>query len=146
MGTNIQNFSQYRRSKVAKKDETKMEIWNRVAVTDVDHTKEVSFGRKFTAIDAHSQIMEATREFGPVGAGWRYDNVYGETVLADGRIIAWCDVTMYWGHAGEWISLQTTPFVRVLHHEKASWLYRVVWRSDDEGSTQQRPVRRHGGG
>jgi len=79
-----------------------MHIWDAVSKTDVDHTKEVSFGRKFTAIDAHSQIMEATREFGPVGQGWGYDNEYGETHLQDGRIIAWCDVRFWWAPIGEW--------------------------------------------
>ena len=50
-----------------------MELWNRVGKTDPDHTKLVAFGRKFTAIDAHSQIMEATRAFGPIGKGWGFD-------------------------------------------------------------------------
>lgn len=79
-----------------------MKLWDSVAKTDVDHTKEVSFGRKFTAIDAHSQVMEATRCFGPVGSGWGYDNVYGETHLQDGKVIAWCDVTFWWRGEGEW--------------------------------------------
>ena len=78
-----------------------MEIWDKVGTTDVDHTKEVSFGRKFTAIDAHSQVMEATRNFGPVGSGWKYYNEYGETHLTDGRSIAWCDVTFQWMSKGE---------------------------------------------
>lgn len=83
--------------------ENTMRIWDAVSKTDVDYTKQVTFGRKFTAIDAHSQIMEATRKFGPVGAGWAYDNHYGETHLQDGRIIAWCDVTFRWAEEGqEW--------------------------------------------
>jgi hypothetical protein len=92
-----------------KKDEAQgnMSIWDAVSKTDVDHTKEVSFGRKFTAIDAHSQIMEATRLFGPVGEGWGYDNEYGETHLQDGRIIAWCDVRFWWVRTGEWEGIRT---------------------------------------
>ena len=78
------------------KENGTMRIWDLVSKTDPDHTKEVSFGRKFTAIDAHSQIMEATRLFGPVGEGWGYSNVYGETHLNDGRTVAWCDVTFWW--------------------------------------------------
>ena len=90
------------------KENNTMRIWDAVAKTDVDHTKEVSFGRKFTAIDAHSQIMEATRQFGAVGEGWGYTNEYGETHMQDGRVIAWCDVTMWWGEHGVWEG-QVTP-------------------------------------
>lgn len=50
-----------------------MKLWNDVCVTDVDDTKEVSFGRKFTAIDAHAQVRAATEQFGPVGEGWGWD-------------------------------------------------------------------------
>lgn len=78
-----------------------MRIWDQVSKTDVDHTKEVTFGRRFTAIDAHSQIMEATRLFGPVGEGWGYTNDYGELHLQDGRIVAWCDVTFWWTSEGQ---------------------------------------------
>ncbi len=87
-----------------------MELWDRVQQTDLDHTKEVSFGRKFTAIDAHSQIMEATRQFGPVGQGWGYENVYGETHLQDGRVIAWCDVTLWWAKEGSWENIKTPGY------------------------------------
>lgn len=84
-----------------------MRIWDQVGTTDVDHTKEVSFGRKFTAIDAHSQVMEATRCFGPVGEGWGYDNKYGEIHLQDGKVIAYCDVTFWWcTHGSNWEDLK----------------------------------------
>jgi len=79
-----------------------MRLWDAVSKTDVDHTKQVSFGRKFTAIDAHSQIMEATKVFGPIGEGWGYDNEYGEVHMTDGRIIVWCDVRFWWAPVGEW--------------------------------------------
>lgn len=46
-------------------------LWNAVSKTDPAHVKEVSLGkRKFSAIDAYSQIKEATALFGPVGQGW----------------------------------------------------------------------------
>lgn len=83
------------------KENNTMRIWDAVAKTDVDHTKEVSFGRKFTAIDAHSQLMEATRQFGPIGEGWGYENQYGETHLQDGKVVAWCDVHFWWMREGE---------------------------------------------
>ncbi len=47
-----------------------MALWDKVSKTDPAHTKEVKFGRKFTAIDPHSQIMMATKMFGPAGIGW----------------------------------------------------------------------------
>ena len=51
----------------------KMRIWNAVSRTDPKHTKRVNQRGGFTAIDAQYQIMEATRQFGPVGEGWGYD-------------------------------------------------------------------------
>lgn len=46
------------------------EIWDKVCETNPNTTKEVSYGRKFTAIDAYAQIHRATELFGPVGIGW----------------------------------------------------------------------------
>ena len=50
-----------------------MELWDKVSKTDPKHTKKVNQRGGFTAIDAHYQIQEATREFGPIGKGWGYD-------------------------------------------------------------------------
>ena len=47
-----------------------MALWNLVEKTDPAHTKKVKFGRGFTAIDPHSQVMNATKVFGPAGDGW----------------------------------------------------------------------------
>lgn len=47
-----------------------LDLWSRVEKTDPKHTKKVSFGRGFTAIDPYYQIECATREFGPAGKGW----------------------------------------------------------------------------
>ena len=54
------------------KEKNNMEIWNAVCKTDPKHTKEVKFGRRFTAIGAYYQIMQATKLFGPMGTGWWY--------------------------------------------------------------------------
>tara|TARA_R110001632_G_scaffold56324_1_gene137894 strand:+ start:1056 stop:1670 length:615 start_codon:yes stop_codon:yes gene_type:complete len=48
----------------------KMAIWSQVSVTNPKYTKEVSFGRKFTSINAQYQIMCATEQFGSCGEGW----------------------------------------------------------------------------
>ena len=47
-----------------------LELWDSVEKTDPSHTKEVTFGRKITAIDPYRQIKNATEKFGPVGVGW----------------------------------------------------------------------------
>ena len=51
-------------------------IWDQVCETDPSTTKEVSFGRKFTALDAYHQIKKATEVFGPVGKGWGWTAKY----------------------------------------------------------------------
>jgi len=54
-----------------------MQLWNSVCKTNPNHTKEVKFGRKFTAIDAYSQIEAATEQWGPYGSDWGlYDIEY----------------------------------------------------------------------
>ena len=47
-----------------------MQLWNSVCVTDPQHTKRVNQRGGFTAIGAQSQIMEATKVFGPFGTGF----------------------------------------------------------------------------
>lgn len=49
-----------------------MKIWNAVEKTDPAHTKHVAQRGGFTAISANYQIMQATRQFGPIGIGWGY--------------------------------------------------------------------------
>lgn len=79
-----------------------MRIWQKVDETDPSHTKKVTFGRQFTAIDAHSQVMEATRQFGPVGEGWGYNTEFGTIEIPGDRVLAYCDVTLWWAEDGEW--------------------------------------------
>lgn len=55
-------------------EELNLGLWNRVCKTNPKHTKKVDVGRKFTAIDAHSQIEAATEKFGPFGIGWGIRN------------------------------------------------------------------------
>jgi hypothetical protein len=70
-----------------------MDLWDKVCKTDPSHTKKVSQRGGFTAIDAHYQIQEATRAFGPIGQGWGYD-VEGYEVV-NGIIIV--KVTLWHG-------------------------------------------------
>ena len=71
--------------------ESNMKLWDQVSMTNPTQTKPVEFGRKFTAIDAHYQIMEATRAFGPIGKGWGWDNKFH---IEEGIAIA--QVTIWW--------------------------------------------------
>jgi len=60
------------------KKKSNLALWNQVSKTNPEYTTEVpsGFGKKLTAVDAHSQIMFATEAFGPVGLGWGYNVDY----------------------------------------------------------------------
>ncbi len=73
-----------------------LRLWNAVAKTNPAHTKKVEFGRKFTSIDAHWQIMRATETFGPIGEGWGYSVQHSTITLAPEMILAIADVTIWW--------------------------------------------------
>lgn len=76
-------------------DTENMRIWDAVQKTDPRHTKLVEMGqRKFTSIDAHYQVMLATKTFGPVGQGWGYD-VLHSIVSAGTVILAAADVSIW---------------------------------------------------
>ena len=47
-----------------------MKLWNSVCTTDPQYTKRVNQRGGFTAIGAQSQLMEATKMFGPIGTGF----------------------------------------------------------------------------
>ncbi len=52
-----------------------MELWNKHCNTKREDTKEIRLGkRKFNAIDAYSQIKEATEEWGAYGSNWGVRN------------------------------------------------------------------------
>lgn len=62
-----------------------MKLWNAVSKTNPANTKHVNQRGGFTAINANSQIMEATRQFGPIGIGWGY--VSGDPIFHDALVI-----------------------------------------------------------
>lgn len=76
--------------------DTNMRIWDAVSRTDPTHTKKVEFGRKFTSIDAHWQIMQATKQFGPIGEGWGYRVDHSVLTLTPEMILAVADVVVWW--------------------------------------------------
>ncbi len=60
------------------------DLWDKVCKTNPDDTKKVTFGRKFTAIDAYSQIDTATKLWGSYGKDWalqdiKFTKIEGET-------------------------------------------------------------------
>lgn len=50
-------------------------IWDAVSKTDPKYTKKVNQRGGFTAVNANSQVLAATRQFGPVGIGWGYETL-----------------------------------------------------------------------
>lgn len=68
-------------------------LWNAVSKTNPDNTKQVNQRGGFTSICAQSQIMEATRQFGPVGVGWGYDA--SEPIFHDNLVFV--QVTLWHG-------------------------------------------------
>ena len=53
-------------------------LWHKVQTSKEDNLKGVNLGRKFKSINAHSQVMAATEQFGPMGLGWGYEPTYQE--------------------------------------------------------------------
>lgn len=49
-----------------------LKLWKLVEKTDPAYTKEVSFGRKYTDINATYMFRQATDLFGPCGVGWGF--------------------------------------------------------------------------
>lgn len=75
-----------------------MKLWDEVSKTNPKYTKKVKFGREFTAIDPHSQVMEATRAFGPVGKGWGW--TVGDPVFLPTNEVAILITIWVSGHEG----------------------------------------------
>jgi len=89
------------------KEPKHLSLWNSVEKTNPKHTKKVTFGRTFTAIDPYHQIKNATEAFGPAGRGWgwevsRVDYTTTSTVAILIRL--WWDTKdcyiEQWGQAG----------------------------------------------
>jgi len=55
-----------------------LSLWNKVQTSKSETLKGGKLGRKFKSINAHSQVMAATEQFGPMGLGWGYEPTYEE--------------------------------------------------------------------
>lgn len=76
-------------------------LWNTVSKTDTRHVKEVRKGsRRFSAIDAYSQIKRATEVFGPVGEGWGWvikdTKFWGEAHGEEHTNLCMVHITLWW--------------------------------------------------
>jgi len=72
-----------------------MKLWNLVEKTDPKYTKRVSFGRKYTAIDAQYQVREATKQFGSYGK-WGLKNLSYEKINIDKDILLVLSATFFY--------------------------------------------------
>lgn len=82
--------------------EENLETWNALAETDPAHTKVVSFGRQFTAIDPMYQVMRFTEHFGEIGKYWSWSAVNSHIELDENTIMAYSDVTLHAEANGMW--------------------------------------------
>ena len=69
-------------------------IWDAVSKTDPKYTKKVNQRGGFTAVNANSQVLAATKQFGPIGIGWGYDT--GHPIITDEGMIL-MPVTLWHG-------------------------------------------------
>jgi len=63
-----------------------LDLWESVQESDPAFVKEVSFGRKFNAIDAYSQIKHATKIWGPYGQEWGFRSSLTHTLIEDVKL------------------------------------------------------------
>jgi hypothetical protein len=68
---------------MSEKKHGNLELWGKVEKTDPKFTKKVTFGRKYTAIDAQYQIMNATEQFGTYGKWGLKDITHEKIFIAD---------------------------------------------------------------
>jgi hypothetical protein len=74
-----------------------LKLWNSVCKSDKRYLKQVSFGRKFTAIDPQYQVRCATEAFGVVGHGWGWTSETRVIDLKDGDTVVFADVSIWTG-------------------------------------------------
>ena len=74
-----------------------LKLWNSVCKSDKKYLKEVTFGRKFTAIDPQYQVRCATEAFGVVGHGWGWTSETRVINLSHGDTVVFADVSIWTG-------------------------------------------------
>lgn len=106
---------------------TNLALWKQVEKTNPAHTKKVEFGRKFTAIDAHSQIMAATEAFGPCGIGWGVSDSKYTLIVVDANdphynLISYTAL-LWFKHGGETGSLDISADIELFEYsnKQSKW-------------------------
>lgn len=88
-------------------------IWDGWGKTDPGATRQVSAGRKFTAIDAYWKFEKLTEMFGPVGKGWGWQVHSYENAIVGDDVLVICRVSLWWkdaqGEANVYPDGQGTP-------------------------------------
>ncbi len=104
-----------------------MDLWNRHCNTKREDTREVKYGaRKFTAIDAYSQVREATKEWGPYGNKWGVRREEYNT-LTDENICLY-QAELYYHEDGKECSLPISSDIELVRHLKESKVsYNADW-------------------
>ncbi|MDD4013318.1 MAG: hypothetical protein PHW14_03900 [Candidatus Omnitrophica bacterium] len=73
-----------------------MRIWEAVSVTPPSWTKRVTEGpRSYTTINAYRQIAAATKQFGPVGAGWGWEHEWEYHGEGEDQLVV-CHLTLWY--------------------------------------------------
>jgi hypothetical protein len=77
--------------------------WNALGKTDPKHTKQFSRagGFKGTAIKPIWSIQRMTEHFGPVGIGWGMTKPDFQVVEADGEILVYCTIGIWYADDGK---------------------------------------------
>lgn len=98
-----------------------LDLWNDVCRTDPSMTKRVNQRGGFTTIDAYSQIMAATKKFGPVGEGWGWS--IEQVVIEDPMLIL---------HVQFWWKLEPNYVPHATYDVMGSALLRTGDRHDQD--------------
>lgn len=81
-------------------DPNNLSLWRAVCRTDPAYTKHVRARGGFTAIDAYYQVMQATAQWGPMGARWGVMSCSYERVEAGKQVLIVCEMTIYYPDEG----------------------------------------------
>lgn len=103
--------------------EDNLELWMKVEQTDPTQTKPVTFGRKFTSIDAMYQIKTATSYWGPYGGRWKLSQIQHNWIqLANDGLMAVGKAVFRYpksiNNVVEWNEFELSSAIMIQHRDK----------------------------